>query len=88
MMAAWLQGYIHRPSLRRFRAGTQRIPLRMEPSIRFMPALPDHPSIFDNDRPHHRIRRRPSGSSLSQLQRQPHILQIIHFPTSKENKKP
>ena len=88
MMAAGFQRNIHGCALRRFRAGLQSLPLRMELSIARMVSLSNDTAMLYKDCPYHGVGVRPAASPLRQFQGQAHIILIFHLSPPKKRKMP
>ena len=82
VVAAGLQGDVHGRAHRgfpRFPAVFQSVPLRMQISVTFMAALPDHrPVRPDNDSSHHRVGGGAAPPFFGQVKGHAHIV-LVHF---------
>ena len=79
VMAAGFEGHVHGGTCRILRAGAKRVPLRVELTVAFMPALSDDAAVLHDHRTHHRIRRSPALATRRQLKRETHIIDIVHL---------
>ena len=80
-MRARLERHVERRALRELACHAQRVDLRVRRAGLAVPTRSDDAAALHDDGADHRVRRGPPLGIARELQRLPHELFILHFPS-------